>query len=73
MSPKGKKKLNYKSKSKAKLPLIGKLIYLDVKDPKQQKKLQTELKALGAVSGATHLSTTIFDLSQFYDKCFVVI
>lgn len=52
ISPKGKKKLDYKGKTKSshKLPLIGKTIYLDIKDAKQLKQLQTNLKSLGAVS-----------------------
>ena len=56
ISPKGKKKLEYKSKSKSsvKLPLIGKTIYLDVKDAKYQKQLQSDLKTLGAVSKTDH-------------------
>ncbi|KAH3716168.1 uncharacterized protein LOC127855145 [Dreissena polymorpha] len=48
VSPKGKRRLEYKSKSKLKLPLIGRTVYLDVKDAKTLKRLQTDLKTLGA-------------------------
>ncbi|KAL4222573.1 Cdc7p-Dbf4p kinase complex regulatory subunit [Mactra antiquata] len=51
ISPKGKRKLDYpqkKSRSNVKLPLIGKTIYLDVKENKHVKQLQHDLKRLGA-------------------------
>jgi hypothetical protein len=53
LSPKGRRKLGYPSKSlksNVKLPLIGKTIYLDVKESKHLKQLREDLKKLGAVS-----------------------
>ncbi|XP_060597448.1 uncharacterized protein LOC132751301 isoform X2 [Ruditapes philippinarum] len=51
LSPKGRRKLGYPSKtlkSNVKLPLIGKTIYLDVKESKHLKQLREDLKKLGA-------------------------
>ncbi|XP_053373583.1 uncharacterized protein LOC123531062 [Mercenaria mercenaria] len=51
ISPRGKRKLDYPtklSKPSVKLPLRGKTIYLDVKEAKQLKRLQEDLKKLGA-------------------------
>ncbi|XP_069110785.1 uro-adherence factor A-like [Argopecten irradians] len=46
--PKGKRKLEYADNKQPKLPLTGKLIYLDVKDVRLTKKLETDLKRLGS-------------------------
>ena len=52
ISPKGKRKLDFpkKNKSSVKLPLTGKTLYLDVKDIKCTRRLETALKKLGGVS-----------------------
>ncbi|XP_033761881.1 uncharacterized protein LOC117343569 [Pecten maximus] len=46
--PKGKRKLEYNDNKQPKLPLTGKLIYLDVKDARLTKKLEADLKRLGS-------------------------
>ncbi|KAL3832324.1 hypothetical protein ACJMK2_023977 [Sinanodonta woodiana] len=49
--PKGKRKLEFCTKSKlstVKLPLTGKTIYLDIKDNKTRRHLEEDLKKLGA-------------------------
>ncbi|XP_060066326.1 uncharacterized protein LOC132546620 [Ylistrum balloti] len=46
--PRGKRKLEYNDNKQPKLPLAGKLIYLDVKDVRLTKKLETDLKRLGS-------------------------
>lgn len=47
---KGKRKLDYhEKKDHYKLPLSGKTLYLDVKDVRQTRQLEADLKTLGAV------------------------
>lgn len=49
-SPRGKRKLEFIDKKKARTPLSGKLIFLDVKVLKAKKRLEDDIKRLGAVS-----------------------
>ncbi|OWF39392.1 uncharacterized protein LOC110465088 [Mizuhopecten yessoensis] len=46
--PRGKRKLEYNDQKQPKLPLTGKLIYLDIKDIRLTKKLEADLKRLGS-------------------------